>query len=399
VLVDVDSLRGKINLPAADVDRFYNENIDQYSTPDQVRASHVLLKTEGKDDATVKAKAEDVLKQAKSGVDFAELAKKYSEDDSNAKNGGDLDFFGRGRMVPEFDQAVFAMEPGQISNLVKTEYGYHIIKLTDKKPGTTRTLADVRQQIAEQLTYERAQAQAADLAQTIEKQIKKPADLDVVAKAQSLQVQETGFFAKDEPILGVGAAPEMTARAFDMKAGDVSGALRTGRGFAFETLTARQDSYVPKIEEVKERVRDELLKQRARDVAKRKATELAGKLKGAGDFDKAVKAAGVEPKTTELLTRDSPIPDLGVSSEVMDMAFKLPTGGVSDPISTDTGVAIIKVLEKQEVSPTDLSSNKDSFREDLLTDRRNRFFSAYMMKAKQKMRIEVNREALRRAVG
>jgi parvulin-like peptidyl-prolyl isomerase len=156
---------------------------------------------------------------------------------------------------------------------------------------------------------------------------------------------------------------------------------------------------VPKIEEVKERVRDELLKQRARDVAKRKATELAGKLKGAGDFDKAVKAAGVEPKTTELLTRDSPIPDLGVSSEVMDMAFKLPTGGVSDPISTDTGVAIIKVLEKQEVSPTDLSSNKDSFREDLLTDRRNRFFSAYMMKAKQKMRIEVNREALRRAVG
>ena len=236
-------------------------------------------------------------------------------------------------------------------------------------------------------------------AQAMERQIKKPADLDAVAKAQGLQVQETGFFARDEPILGVGSAPEMTARAFEMKAGEVSGALRTGRGFAFETLTARQDPYIPKVEEVKERVREELLKQRAREFAKRKATDLSAKLKGTSDFEKVVKASGFDAKTTELLTRDSPIPDLGVASEVMDAAFKLPSGGVSDPITTDTGVAIIKVLEKQEITPSDLSSNKDSFREDLLADRRNRFFSAYMIKAKQKMQIEVNREALKRAVG
>src|SRR5437762_747954 len=196
-LVDVESLRTKINVPSADVERFYNENSEQYSTPDQVRASHILLKTEGKDDAAVKAKAEEILKQAKSGADFAELAKKHSEDESNAKNGGDLDFFGRGRMVPEFDQAVFAMEPGQMSDLVKTEYGYHIIKLTDKKVGGTKKLDEVRQQITEQLAFDRAQTQAATLAETLEKQIKKPADLDTVAKAQDLTVQETGFFARD----------------------------------------------------------------------------------------------------------------------------------------------------------------------------------------------------------
>ena len=138
LLVDADALRAKITVPAADIERAYNDGIEQYTTPEQVRASHILLKTEGKDDAAVKAKAEDVLKQAKGGADFAELAKKYSEDEGSAKNGGDLDYFGRGKMVPEFDQVVFTMQPGQISDLVKTQFGYHIIKLVDKKPATGR---------------------------------------------------------------------------------------------------------------------------------------------------------------------------------------------------------------------------------------------------------------------
>ncbi len=131
-----------------------------------MRASHILLKTEGKDDAAVKAKAEDLLKQAKAGADFATLAKKYSEDEASAKNGGDLDFFGRGRMVPEFDQVAFTLAVGQLSDPVKTSFGYHIIKLVDKKPGTTRPLAEVQPAISAQLATERAQTQAADLAQT-----------------------------------------------------------------------------------------------------------------------------------------------------------------------------------------------------------------------------------------
>ncbi|PYR29338.1 MAG: hypothetical protein DMF92_12150, partial [Acidobacteria bacterium] len=231
LLIDIDALRTKTVVPPADVERAYNDGIEQYTTAEQVRASHILLKTEGKDDAAVKAKAEDVLKQSKAGADFSELAKKYSEDEASAKNGGDLDYFGRGRMVPEFDQAAFAMQPGQTSDLVKTQYGYHIIKLVDKKPATTRTLADVRQQLTDQLAYERAQAQAADLAQTLEQQVRKPADLDKVAKAQGLAVQESGFFARDEPILGLGPSPEASTRAFNMKQGEVSGTVRTSRGF------------------------------------------------------------------------------------------------------------------------------------------------------------------------
>ena len=126
-------------------------------------------------------------------------------------------------MVPEFDQAAFAMQPGQISDLVKSQFGYHIIKLVDKKPATTRTLAEVRPQITDQLSSERAQAQAADLAQALAKDITKPADLDKVAKAKGLPVQESGFFARDEPVIGLGSSPEVATRMFDMKQDEVAG--------------------------------------------------------------------------------------------------------------------------------------------------------------------------------
>src|SRR3954471_21941124 len=305
LLIDVEALRAKTVVPAADIEREYNNNSEQYTTPEQVRASHILLKTEGKDVAAVKAKAEELLKQLRAGADFAELAKKISDDEASAKNGGDLDYFGRGRMVPEFDQVAFTLAPGQISDVVKTQYGYHIIKVVDKKAATTRPLAEVRQQLNDQLAYERAQAQAADLAQSLEKEVKKPADLDKAAQAHGLTVQESGFFSRDEPILGLGPAPEAANRAFDMKQGEVAGPLRASRGFVFETVTAKQDPYVPKIEEVKDRVRDEVVKQKARDLSKQKAAEIAAKLKSAPDFEKAAKAAGVEAKTTDLIARDA----------------------------------------------------------------------------------------------
>ena len=172
-------MRAKIVVPPADIERAYNDNIEQYSTPEQVRASHILLKTEGKDEAAVKAKAEDVLKQAKSGADFAELAKKNSEDEASAKNGGDLDFFGRGRMVPEFDTVAFALQPGQISDLVKTQYGYHIIKLIEKKAGddaaARRGAAAAHRPARVSSARRRRRPTCAERSTT---QITKPADLD-----------------------------------------------------------------------------------------------------------------------------------------------------------------------------------------------------------------------------
>jgi peptidyl-prolyl cis-trans isomerase D len=398
LLVDADAIRAKATVPEASIERAYNEGIAQYTSPEQVRASHILLKTEGKDDAAVKAKAEDVLKQARGGADFAALAKKYSEDEGSGKNGGDLDYFGKGKMVPEFDQVVFTMQPQQISDLVKTQFGYHIIKLFDKKPAKVSTLAEVHQQIHDQLASETGRAQAADLAQTIAKEVSKPADLDKAAKAHGLAVQDSGFFSRDESILTLGSSPEAVSRAFEMKVGDVSGPLQSARGFAFETVVAIQPPGMPKLDDVKDRVRDEVIKQKARELSRLKAAAVAAKLKGAADFEKAAKAAGVDAKTTDLITRDAPLPDLGIAPAVMDAAFKLPALAVSDPISTDNGTVVVKVLEHKEVTPTEWAANVDRFREEQITATRNRFFGAYMTKARQGMKIELNREAIQRAL-
>lgn len=400
ILVDVDLLKNSVSVPPADVERAYNDNAEQYSTPEQVRASHILLKTDGgKDDAAVKARAEEVLKQAKAGADFAELAKKFSEDEASAKNGGDLDYFGRGRMVPEFDQAAFALQPNQISDLVKSQYGYHIIKVADKKAAATRPLTEVRPQIADRLAYERAQARATTVAEEIAKEIRTPADLDKVAKARGMKVQESEFFGRDEQVIGLGSSPEAVSRAFGMKVGDVSGPIRTSRGTGFATLLATQAPYVPKLEEVKVRVHDEVIKQKARALSQQRAAQIAAALKAAPDFEKAAKAAGVDAKTTELISRGSQIPDLGVAPAVEKAAFVLPVGTVSDPIATDAGTAVIKVLEKKEVTPEEWTVSKDRFREELLNDRRDRLFSAYMSKAKQRMKIDINRGNLQRAIG
>ncbi|MGE3179483.1 MAG: peptidyl-prolyl cis-trans isomerase [Vicinamibacterales bacterium] len=399
VLVDGEAIRAKITIPQADLERAYNENFDQYSTPEEIRASHILLRTEGKEETAVKAKADELLTQARAGADFAELAKANSEDEGTKANGGDLDFFPRGRMVPEFDAAAFALQPGQISDVVKTQYGFHIIKLVEKRGGTTRPLEEVRQQLTDQLTMERAQEQVQTLAQRLADQIKTPADLDAAAKANNLTVQETGFFARTEGIPVLGGAPEVAARAFTLKDGEISGSTGTARGVVFFTVTGKQDAYVPKLEEAKDRVREALISERARDLARQRAAEILPRVKIGPEFEKAAKAAGLDVTTTELLTRESPIPEVGAVPAVTEAAFKTETGTVSDVINTDNGAVIFKVLEKQEVSAEELTAQRDTFREELLGDRRGRFFSAFMVKAKQKMNIQLNQAEIQRVLG
>src|SRR5687767_7817443 len=348
-LVDVQALRERTQVSAQDVQRYYEDNQQQYSAPEQVKASHILLKTEGKDDAAVKKLAEDLAAKAKGGADFAELAKKHSEDDSNNAKGGDLDFFGRGQMVADFDKVAFALKPGEISGPVKTEFGYHVIKVVEKKAAAQKPLAEVRAQIEDQIRWQRAQDEAQRIADDVAAPLKKPSDFDTVARPRGLTVGESGMFGKEEPIAGLGMAPMVSTEAFEMKEGDVSEAIRTPQGFAFITVTGRQDAYVPKLEEVETRVRDDLLKTKAIDAARAKAASIAAQLK-TGDFAAAAKAAGLEAKTTELIARGSPVPDVGMSPAVDAVAFTLPVGGVSDAITTDTGAVIVKVVERKDPS-------------------------------------------------
>ena len=396
--IDQEGLRARATVTGQQVERSYNDNIQQYSTPEQVRASHILLKTEGKDEAAVKKQAEDLLAQIKKGANFEELAKKNSQDEVSAAKGGDLDFFNKGAMVPEFDKVAFELQPGQMSDLVKSSFGYHIIKVTDKKPATTKTLDEVRAQIEDQLKYEQAQAAAQKLADQVAGELKKPADFDTVARARGLQGGESGLFLQDEPIAGIGMAPQVGQTAFTIKEGEVSEPLRTPQGYAFVTVTGKQDPYIPKLDEVKTKVRDDVLKLKAVDAARQKAASISAALKS-GDFEKAAKTAGVDVKTTELITRGAPMGDAGVSPTLEAAAFSLPQGGVSDAVVTDSGAVVLKVVERKDIAADELAKQKDSLRTEILNERRNKFFAAYMTKARQKMKININRESIAQIVG
>jgi peptidyl-prolyl cis-trans isomerase D len=399
-IVDVDQVRKTVAVPQAEIEAFYKQNAAQYSTPEQLAASHILFKLDDKDEATVRKQAEGVLKRAKAGEDFAALAKQFSEDESNNTNGGSLGEFGRGTMVPEFEQAAFALKPGEITNEpVKTSFGFHIIKVEKNQSATTRPLEQVRTEIEDQLKWQKAQQEAESLAKSLESQMKTAPDLDRIAKEKGFHVQETGAFLRDDPIDGLGPAPEVSAQAFQLADGAVSPALRVSRGWVFATVTGKEEPRLPQLAEVRDRVRDDVIRERAAELAKSRAAEIAATLKSASDFAGAVKKAGLEVKTTELIARGSPIPDLGVSADVDKVAFSLPPNGVSDPITTPQGTAIVRVTEKTSVADAELGTGVDTLREELVNQRRDRFFSGFMAEAKKKLSIQINQETLQRAMG
>jgi peptidyl-prolyl cis-trans isomerase D len=401
VRISPADLASTIKVSKEDVERNYNAQLGKYTTPEQIRASHILLTTEGKDDAAVRAQAEQVLKEAKSGADFAALAKKYSQDESNAQQGGDLDYFTRGRMVPAFETAAFALAPGEMSDLVKTEFGYHIIKVTDRKPAIVRQLSDpdVYKEIESTLVREQAEVQATQNANSLKAAVKTPQDLDRAVASRGMKMEESGFFSRGGMIEGLGPQSPVSMAAFELPDNTVSDPIPGPTGTIIFYVSNKQDAYVPRLDEVRSRVRDDVIEERAKTLAKQRADALAAQLKGAPNFQAAAKTAGFEAVTSNPLVRQSVIPNIGRSPEIETVAFSSPIGTVSNAITTPQGAAVVRVASRQDVSPADYAMAKDKFKMEVLSERRARFYQAYMEKARAKMKIDVDPEALKRAIG
>jgi peptidyl-prolyl cis-trans isomerase D len=401
--LDGNALKARMTATPEEVAKAYEENKAMFSTPEQVRASHILFAFKDKDGkerdkAAQKKLAETVLAKVKAGGDFAALAKQYSDDPSK-DDGGDLSYFGRAtdggpgpKMVKPFEDAAFALQVGQTSDLVESEYGYHIIKLTDKKPAINRTLDQVRPQLEDQIKAQKGQVEARKKADEIASQIKTPADLEKVAKNEGLAISDSGLFARDEPMAGIGFAPAVAAKAFDMQLNQVSDKLETQQGFAWINLVEIKPSAVPTLDQVKDKVRDDVVRLKAVDVAKAKAVTMAQAAKA--NFAAAAKAAGVDVKTTDLITRGTALPEIGINQQVEDAVFKLKQGETSGPISTDNAVVVVHVKERQDAKPADFESGKDQLKDELRNQKQTEFFQAYMGKAREKFPPHYNQSAL-----
>jgi parvulin-like peptidyl-prolyl isomerase len=191
----------------------------------------------------------------------------------------------------------------------------------------------------------------------------------------------------------------VASAAFTLEEGAVSEVLPSPRGPVFIAVTEKKDPYVPALDEVKDRVREDLIRTRATELGRQRAAQIAAGLKSAGDFAAAAKAQGFEARETQLVARESALPDIGLSPEVDRAAFSLPTGGVSDPIQTPDATVIVRVMERDEVTPDEFRLAREAFRAELLNERRGRFFTAYMTKVKDRLSIEIKPDVLRRAVG
>ena len=250
LFADSSALRAGIQIPDAELKNYYQQNLATYQLPEKVRATHILLKTEGKspeESEKIKARATDLLLQARKGADFAELAKKNSEDTVSAVNGGDLGLFARGAMVPEFDQAAFTLGVGAISDLVKTQFGYHIIKVLEKQPAHTQTFEEVENLIRPTLLQRKAEQKAQELADKAFTLAKSNKSFDQIAAELKISVQETPLFQQGAAIPLIGNSPEFSSKVFGLKEKEVGSPIRIPNGFALAQLVEIKAPYVPRV--------------------------------------------------------------------------------------------------------------------------------------------------------
>jgi len=226
----------------------------------------------GKTDAEIeeiRKKAEDILKQAKKGANFADLAKKYSEDPGSKDKGGDLGFIVQGQTVPEFEKTAFGLDKGQISDLVKTQYGFHIIKVLEKESAHTKLFDEVKDSLRAPLMLGEADKEASDTADKISAEVHRTTkvSLDDLAAQFHLNLAETRPVAATDQLLELGNSKEVKDAIFSLKLGEVSSPIRTDRGYVILSIKDIQPSHQGTLEEVRDRV--------VSDIQKEKATQLA----------------------------------------------------------------------------------------------------------------------------
>ncbi len=400
LLIDQTVIRDSLTLADDAARLYYDANVEQYRTPGQMRASHILLRVDDdEEEAAVEARAAELAAEARAGSDFAELAREHSDDESNAADGGDLGSFGRGRMVPEFEAAAFEMAAGEISDPVRSPFGFHVIHVTEKVEEVTQRFEEVLAGIENTLKQEQSLARANALSRAIAAEAETAEALERAAMARGYLLQESEFAAQGEPVLGLGLAPQVSAEAFLLEVGDVAGPIPSPAGPAFVTVVEVQDPYIPELDEVRDQVQEDVIRKKALTLAGARAAEALAALREAEDFVVAAEAAELSVGSSDLITRGASFPQVGFSAELDVLAFDMEPGTVSEVVQTGNAVAIVHLVERQEATADDLAENRDTLRDELTLQRQGQFFTAYLNRVKEQLDVTIDQAVLDLALG
>jgi len=408
VVIDTAKIAAGVQIAHDDLQTYYNAHRDQYRVPEQVKVSHILIKTplpgtDGKVDekgvAEAQKRAEDLLKQLKAGAKFEDLAKKYSEDPGSAKEGGSLGWIGKGRTVPEFEKAAFSLPKGQMSDLVKSSYGFHIIRVDDKQDAHMKTLDEVKTEIEpilkQQKTQEIAQKQAEDLLAQAKTQ-----GLDAAAAAKGgASVVTSDFFSRRDVVPGLGPAPQFMDAVFTTAEKSPPEMASTSQGFAVFQLLAVKPPATPTFEEIRARVETEFKNQRSSALLAQKTQELSDRAKAEHNLTKAAKELGATVKTSDFVLPDGQVPDIGSMSGPASVAFTMKPGDISGPINSGASAAVISLLEVQAPTDADFAAKRDQIREQLLQGQQQELFALFLANVREQMeksgKIKINQDELK----
>jgi len=406
-IIDTSRIASNTQVTQSDLQSYYNQHQDEYRVPEQVNVRHILIKSpapgadgkvDQKADEAAKAKAEDILKQIKAGGNFADLAKKYSEDPGSAKNGGSLSWIGKGRTVPEFEKAAFSLPKGGTSDVVKSSYGYHIIHVDDKQEAHVKSLDEVKPQIEAVLRQQKAARAAEGEANAFVTQAR-TSGLDKAASAKGLQVTTTDFVSRTDSLPGIGSSPQFMEAAFAQTAKSAPDMIQIPQGFVIYQVLDIKPPATPTFDEIRSRVEEEFKNQRATELLGQKTQELADRAKAEHDLKKAAKELGATVKTSDLVDPNGQVPDIGSMTGPASAAFSLKEGEISGPINSGSNGAVLQVIEKQQPSDTDFAAKKDEVRDALLQQKQNELFGLFVTNLRQQMekagKIKINQEEMK----
>jgi peptidyl-prolyl cis-trans isomerase D len=380
-LLDINQLRQNIHISDDQLRAQYDQNIDQYKVPNRVHVQHILLNTVGKTDAEVeeiRKKAEDILKQAKKGGNFNDLAKKYSEDPGSKDKGGDLGWLVEGQTVPEFQKVAFSLDKGQISDLVKTQFGFHIIKVLDKETAHTKPFEEVKESLRAPMMLSEADKESSETADKMSADERRSSKvtLDDLAKEFHLSIAETRPVSATDPLLELANTKEVKDELFRLKAGELSSPIHTDRGYVVLAVKDIQPAHQGTLEEVRARVVSDLQKEKAAQLASKDADELARRVKAGEKFDAVAKSLSLDPKTSDDVARSGSIPGVG-SGQQLSAAFDMKPGEVSAPLVLGANRVVYQVVSKEEPNPADFDKQVKDLTQTVVQNKRTAAFDAF----------------------
>ena len=377
-----------------EIEDYYRLHQDEYQQPKKVRARHILFRIPA-NAATpqiqaIVDRAKNVLNQAQGGEDFAALARKYSEDTS-AEKGGDLGYFGQSEMEKPFAEAVFSLKKGEMSDLVRTRFGIHIIKVEDIRDAVSSPLADVRERVVNALKQEKAAEIVRDRARSFADAARVAEDLNKAAAAEHLRTKEAGPFAANAPIPGLGSPPDMNKALFSLQVRDISRPLAVGQDQIVAQIVEIEESRLPEFDEAKEKVTRDWVAEESKRLARQRTEEVLKVARQDGDLAAVARRYGLNIAETGPFTFFSPAPALGNNRELVTAALALTPEHplAADPFEVGGNIVLIQLRSREPASEEKVQNEKDALAERLLQAKQESVFQRWLTSLRQQADIKV----------